>query len=222
MLGVSPNPPMDTEGRREDSGRGVRELQGRCSGLEFGQTGGWRAVAGAFGGAGGGLQWLWRAKWRDRHGERGSRTGMARVGGDVQLAGRWDSGGRAPSGREWNGSQPRRGASDLLLPRPALGKMQGEPAGRAGEPACREKNRRRSVLVVTIRSPGPVRAVQRARLCAITGTASQAALAAKRPGGMWFSPAPYLRSRMAFSIPAWRRWSASSSPPVPRSLRPGR
>ena len=27
--GVSPNPPKDTAGRREDSGGGVRELQGR-------------------------------------------------------------------------------------------------------------------------------------------------------------------------------------------------
>ena len=33
---LSPNPPMDTDGRREDSGRGVRELQARWSGLEFG------------------------------------------------------------------------------------------------------------------------------------------------------------------------------------------
>ena len=46
---------------------------------------------------------------------------------------------------------------------------------------------------------------QRARLCAITWTASQAPLAAKRPDGMWFSPTPYLRSRMAFSTSAWRR-----------------
>ncbi len=38
----------------------------------------------------------------------------------------------------------------------------------------------------------------------------QAALAAKRPDGMWFSPTPYFRSRMAFSTSAWRRWSASS------------
>ena len=26
---LSPNPPMDADGRREDSGRGVRELQAR-------------------------------------------------------------------------------------------------------------------------------------------------------------------------------------------------
>ena len=33
-----------------------------------------------------------------------------------------------------------------------------------------------------------MRAVQRARLCAITCTASQAPLAAKRPEGRWLSP----------------------------------
>ena len=58
----------------------------------------------------------------------------------------------------------------------------------------RAKTRRLRVLVVTVRSPRPIRAVQRARLCAITWTASQAPLAAKRPDGMWFSPTPYLRS----------------------------
>ena len=90
-------------------------------------------------------------------------------------------------------------------------------AERVSRPA-REKNRRRRVLVVAICSPRPIRAVQRARLWAITCTASQAPLAAKRPDGMWFSPTPYLRSRMAFSISAWRRWSASSS----RVSPPGR
>ena len=65
--------------------------------------------------------------------------------------------------------------------------------------------------MVTSCSPRPMRVVQRARLWAITCTASQAPLAAKRPEGRWLSPTPYLRSRMAFSISAWRRWSASSS-----------
>ena len=45
----------------------------------------------------------------------------------------------------------------------------------------RAKTRRLRVLVITVRSPRPIRAVQRARLCAITWTASQAPLAAKRP-----------------------------------------
>ena len=48
---------------------------------------------------------------------------------------------------------------------------------------AREKNRRRRVLVVAVCSPRPIRAVQRARLCAITCIASQAPLAAKRPDG---------------------------------------
>ena len=45
-------------------------------------------------------------------------------------------------------------------------------AERVSRPA-REKNRRRRVLVVAIRSPRPIRAVQRARLWAIVWTASQ-------------------------------------------------
>ena len=44
----------------------------------------------------------------------------------------------------------------------------------------RAKTRRLRVLVITVRSPRPIRAVQRARLCAITWIASQAPLAAKR------------------------------------------
>ena len=69
------------------------------------------------------------------HGKRRSRTGMARVGGDVQLAGWPASCRRAPSSREWNGSQSGQGATELLLPRPALGKMQGQSACRAGDPS---------------------------------------------------------------------------------------
>ena len=39
----------------------------------------------------------------------------------------------APSSREWNGSQSGQGATELGFPGPALGKMQGEAAGRAGD-----------------------------------------------------------------------------------------
>ena len=67
-------------------------------------------------------------------------------------------------------------------------------AERVSLPAM-EKKRRRRVLVVTICSPRPMRAVQRARLWAMTCTASQAPLAGKRPEGRWLSPTPYLRSR---------------------------
>ena len=156
------------------------------------------------------------------HGERGSRTGMARVGGDVQLAGRltgrWDSGGRAPSGWEWNGSQPCQGATDLLLPGPALGKMQGQPASRAGEPSGQGQGEEPPPEGLGGHDPfaqtdprRPAGQVMRHHLGGQPGTVGQAALAAKRPDGRWFSPTPYFRSRIAFSISAWRRWSASSS-----------
>ena len=39
------------------------------------------------------------------------------------------------SGRERQGAQSSQGATELVSPGPALGKMQGEAAGRAGEPS---------------------------------------------------------------------------------------
>ena len=79
----------------------------------------------------------------------------------------------------------------------------------------RAKTRRLRVLVITVRSPRPIRAVQRARLCAITWTASQAPLAAKRPEGRWFSPTPYLRSRIAFSTARRSVRDVRAPAPVP-------
>ena len=70
-----------------------------------------------------------------RHGERRSRTGMARVGGEVQLAGGRVSGRQAPSGGERQRSESSEGATELVFPGPALGKMQSEAARRAGEPS---------------------------------------------------------------------------------------
>ena len=40
-----------------------------------------------------------------------------------------------PSGRGWNRLQPGEGAAELLRPGPAIWKMQGQPACRAGEPS---------------------------------------------------------------------------------------
>ena len=197
---LNPHPPRDTDGRREGSGRGVRELPGRWPGLHWGrwEVGGRSSVAaqGPYG----------RLRSCDaRDGERirsreRSRTGVARVCGDVGSVAGW------PSGREWNGSQPGQGASELGFPRPAPGEMQSEAARRAGDPSGQgEEPPPEGLGGYAICSPRPIRAVQRARLCAITWTASQAPLAGKRPDGMWFSPTPYLRSRMAFSTSAWRR-----------------
>ncbi len=127
-------------------------------------------------------------------------TGVARDCGDVGSVAGW------PSGRERNGLQPGQGATALGFPRPAPGEMQSEAARRAGDPSHQSEDPPPEGLG----DQGPLaqtnpRRVQRARLCAITCTASQAPLAAKRADGMWFSPTPYLRSRMAFSTSAWRR-----------------
>ena len=40
-----------------------------------------------------------------------------------------------PSGRKWQASQSCQGVTELGFPGPALGKMQGEAARRAGEPS---------------------------------------------------------------------------------------
>ena len=118
------------------------------------------------------------------HNKRRSRTGMARVGEDVQLAGRRVSGGREPSG--WQGGMARSRAR-ARLNWASHGQRWGRcrvrrRAERVSRPA-REKNRRRRVLVVASFSPRPMRAAQRARLWAITCTASQAPFGKLRIGG---------------------------------------
>ena len=70
----------------------------------------------------------------------------------------------ASQGQRWGSCKVRRRAERVSLP-------------------AMEKKRRRRVLVVTICSPRPMRAVQRARLWAITCTASQAPFGRLRIGG---------------------------------------
>ena len=57
----------------------------------------------------------------------------------ASLRGGWVVGGwvapAVPSGRKRNGSQSWQGATELGFPGPALCQMQGESAGRAGEPS---------------------------------------------------------------------------------------
>ena len=118
LLDLSPNPPKDTDGRREDSGRVGEGATGEMAGL-IGVD--WRSANG--------LQSPQRAPMAlcgscdARDGERIrsrelSRTGVARVCREVGSVAGWQSGG------EWNGSQPGHGASELGFPRPMLGKMQ--------------------------------------------------------------------------------------------------
>ena len=68
------------------------------------------------------------------HGKRRSRTGLARVGGDVGLAGGSVADGRRQAGSGMARSRAR-ARLNWVLPRPALWQMQGEAACRAGEPS---------------------------------------------------------------------------------------
>ena len=163
----------------------------------FGVDGGWCVCSVAAGRLCDSLRMLVRARWWGEDAARVTRRPDWR-----EFAGTigWPDGSRLPppsSGREWQGAQSGQGARSNWA-------SQGHRCGRCRvrrraerviRPA-REKTRRRRVLVVTICSPRPMRAVQRARLWAITCTASQAALAAKRPDG------PSARRRCR------RRWPA--------------
>ena len=187
---------------------------------------------------------FWGRRWRptvavvsEMAGEdtaRGARgPDWREFAGTFSLRGRWDTGGRAPSGREWNGSQPGQGATDLLLPWPTLGKMQGQPARGAGEPSGQGEDPSSERLgghdlltqadtgrpagqVVRhhlYRQPGPVGGESAGRQVVQPDAVLEVAYRILNLGvaARWFSPTPYLRSRIAFSISAWRRWSASSS-----------
>ena len=88
----------------------------------------------------GGPRWPWRAEFG-----RGQARGAPRGLTWRELAGTFagtfsgpDGGSAAdgaPSGWEWQGLQSCQGATELGFPGPALRKMQGEAARRAGEPS---------------------------------------------------------------------------------------
>ena len=152
------------------------------------------------------------------HGKRRSRTGLARVCRDVGLAG-----GSVADGRRQVGSGMARSRARARLNCSSQGQRRGRcrvnrRAERVIRPA-KAKTRRLSVLVVTICSPRPMRAVQRARLCAITCTASQAPLAAKRARGEMVQPHAVLE--VAYRI-LDLGVDGDDRPPVPASPRPGR
>ena len=151
-------------------------------------------------------------------------VGGQHAGEDNRGPGRCDSVGRLGSMVGWvrrrrcrqagNGRARNRARAraELGFPGPMLGQMQSEAAGRAGEPSGHREEAPPEGFgghhpLAQTDARGPAGQV----MCAITWTASQAPLAGKRPEGRWLRATPCLRSRMAFSISALRRWSASSS-----------
>ena len=131
---------MDRDGRREESGRGRGRYRRDDPGLKLGrrEVGGWSA--GAYGGSDGGLEWLWEREGGIGHGKRRSGTGLARVSGDVGLAGGSVADGRRQAGRGMACSRAR-ARLNCSFQGPALGKMEGQSACRAGDSSGRGKDR---------------------------------------------------------------------------------
>ena len=122
--GLSPNPPMDRDGRREDSGRGegvtgamIRAriwVDGRLAcGLQA-LLGAPMAAYSVCGERDGGIG----------HGKRRSRTGLARVCGDVGLAG-----GSVADGRRQAGSGMARSRASARLNCSSHARSIGVPSG---------------------------------------------------------------------------------------------
>ena len=146
---LSANPPMDRDGWREDSGRGegvtgamIRariRVDGRLAGGLQALLGAPMAAYSGCGERDGGIG----------HGKRRSRTGLARVCGDVGLAG-----GSVADGRRQAGSGMARSRARARLNCSSQGQRRGRcrvnrRAERVIRPA-RAKTRRLRVLVVTI------------------------------------------------------------------------
>ena len=144
-----PNPPMDRDGRREDSGRGegvtgamIRAriwVDGRLAGGLQALLGAPMAAYSGCGERDGGIG----------HGKRRSRTGLARVCGDVGLAG-----GSVADGRRQARSGMARSRARARLNCSSQGQRRGRcrvnrRAERVIRPA-KAKTRRLRVLVVTI------------------------------------------------------------------------
>ena len=146
---LNPNPPMDRDGWREDSGRGegvtgamIRariRVDGRLAGGLQALLGAPMAAYSGCGERDGGIG----------HGKRRSRTGLARVCGDVGLAGV-----SVADGRRQAGSGMARSRARARLNCSSQGQRRGRcrvnrRAERVIRPA-RAKTRRLRVLVVTI------------------------------------------------------------------------
>ena len=142
---LSPNPPKDTDGRREDRRRGMRELQRKWPGLDRGR---WEVGGAVTAQAPNGRLWeLGCAGWQENR-QQGTPADL--VG--ASWRGRWVSGG----GRRQAGSGMARSRARARLNWVSQGQRCGRcrvrrRAERVRRPA-RAKTRRLRVLVVTIRA----------------------------------------------------------------------
>ena len=105
----SPNPPKDIDGRREESGRGGEGATGEIAWVPFGVG---RSADGLHRRTGAPMAVCGSCDARDGERIRSrelSRTGLARVCGDLRLSGGWVADGAVRPGVEWLAAGPRRG-----------------------------------------------------------------------------------------------------------------
>ena len=106
---INPNPPKDTDGRREESGRGGEGATGEIAWVPFGVG---RSADGLHRRTGAPMTVCGSCDARDGERIRSrelSRTGLARVCGDLRLSGGWVADGAVRPGVEWLAAGPRRG-----------------------------------------------------------------------------------------------------------------
>ena len=109
VFSLSPNPPKDTDGRREESGRGGEGATGEIAWVPFGVG---RSADGLHRRTGAPMAVCGSCDARDGERIRSrelSRTGLARVCGDLRLSGGWVADGAVRPGVEWLAAGPRRG-----------------------------------------------------------------------------------------------------------------
>ena len=106
---LNPNPPKGTDGRREESGRGGEGATGEIAWVPFGVG---RSADGLHRRTGAPMAVCGSCDARDGERIRSrelSRTGLARVCGDLRLSGGWVADGAVRPGVEWLAAGPRRG-----------------------------------------------------------------------------------------------------------------
>ena len=109
FIPLTPNPPKDTDGRREESGRGGEGATGEIAWVPFGVG---RSADGLHRRTGAPMAVCGSCDARDGERIRSrelSRTGLARVCGDLRLSGGWVADGAVRPGVEWLAAGPRRG-----------------------------------------------------------------------------------------------------------------
>jgi hypothetical protein len=129
---------------------------------------------------------------------------------------------RRRSGEQGDRPQPREGRGEADGPWPARREVEGEPPGTAGEPPGDGEQAPAEGLGGDDPGPGAEAGGPAGEVVGHHLDRQPGAVGGEPARRQVLRPTPYLRSRIAFSISAWRRWSASRARASPcRSVMKG-